>query len=70
MTSEEQKLEDRVKLLEDSHEEIMVLLKPISETYQAINKLGKWGMAFLVVIATLFGIFTGWTEAVKMIFKH
>jgi hypothetical protein len=37
-------------------EQIMAILKPISETYQTASMLGKWTMAGMVFISVLLGI--------------
>jgi hypothetical protein len=56
---EHQKMEDRIGVLEKGQQEILDLLKPIARTYASVETIGKWGMAFLVIIATLIGIFAG-----------
>ena len=46
----------------DTLEEI---LKPISETYRTVTRVGKWGMAVLILISVIIGIVSG----LKNIFK-
>ena len=55
-TSHEQGQEDRILALEAGQKQILELLKPIAETYSAANLMGKWVMAFLVLISILLGI--------------
>lgn len=35
---------------------IMAVLKPMSDTYVAAAKMGKWGMALLVFVSVLIGV--------------
>lgn len=44
------------------HEEILALLKPISETYSTVSNLGKWLSAFLVLVSIVIGIVLGFKE--------
>lgn len=41
------------------------ILKPISETYRTVTRVGKWGMAVLILISVIIGIVSG----LKNIFK-
>lgn len=52
----EQSQEDRIKALEKGQLEILAMLKPISETYTTVNRLGKWTMAVAVFISILLGV--------------
>jgi hypothetical protein len=60
-----QRLEDRVLALEKGQQDIINLLKPISETYTTVSNLSKWLSAFLVLVSIVIGIVLGW----KQIFK-
>lgn len=66
MNAEEQKQDDRIKKLEDGQEEIMKLLRPISETYRTVNLMGKWLMAFLVLVSVMLGIIASWSRVVHI----
>lgn len=46
--------------------EVKDILKPITETYTTIARLGKWGTAILVFISIVVGIILG----VKELFRH
>ena len=67
-----QKLKDKIDSLEQAdsmntieHQKIMELLRPISETYRAVNLLGKWTTAILVFISILLGVIFGWVRIVS-----
>jgi hypothetical protein len=57
--------EERITTLEEGQEEILKLLKPISETYSTVSHLGKWVMAILVFISILLGILLGAKNLIK-----
>lgn len=70
------KLEEKVLVVEtklsdisitntQEHKEIKEILVPISETYKAVNLLGKWIMALLVFVSILGGIIFSWYEFFK-----
>ena len=52
----DQNQEDRIAALEKGQREILELLRPISETYTSVSLMGKWLMAFMVLISILLGI--------------
>lgn len=56
MSDATQRQDDRIQALEDGQKEILLLLRPIAETYTTASKLGKWFMALLVFISIGFGI--------------
>lgn len=59
MTDLDQKQEDRITALEKGQQEMLELLRPISETYRTVSSLGKWGMAAAVFVSILIGIIIG-----------
>ena len=67
-----QKLKDEITALKKSdelnfqqHKEILDMLRPISETYCTVGKMGKWVMAILVFISILLGIVLTWLKIIK-----
>ncbi len=54
------KIMDRIDDSEEErrkrHEEIMSIIKPISETYQSATQMGKWVMGLAVFISIILGI--------------
>lgn len=57
------KASDSVNTIE--HQKIMELLQPISETYRAVNLLGKWTTAILVFVSILLSVFFGWAKIIS-----
>lgn len=57
-----QQADDRITALEKGQGDILAILKPISETYQTISVLGRWGSAVLVAISILIGVVLGFRE--------
>lgn len=55
----EQRQDDRIAALEQSIVEIRDLLKPISETYSSVTRMGKWAMTVAVFISIVIGIIMG-----------
>jgi hypothetical protein len=63
MDSPHNQLQDsRIDALEKGQADILALLKPISETYQTIAVLGRWGSAILVTISIFIGVVLGLRE--------
>jgi len=54
-----QKQDDRITALEKGQDEILQLLRPISETYRTANILGKWTMGILVLASVVVGLIVG-----------
>lgn len=52
-------LESGQKKLEEGQEEMLKLLRPISETYRTVSTLGKWMMAVLVFMSIMIGVLLG-----------
>ena len=57
----EQMMEENVK----QHQEILDLLKPISDTYTTVGRLSKWVMACLVFLSVLGGVVWTWGNIFK-----
>jgi hypothetical protein len=49
----------RLKALEQGQQEILELLRPISDTYKTAGTLMKWTQAILVVVSIIIGILVG-----------
>lgn len=67
-----QKAKDEIENLKQAdkvnvqqHEEILRLLRPISETYQTVTMLSKWVSSILVLISIIIGIILGITKLNK-----
>lgn len=65
MNNTDQDQERRITNLERGQEEVLKLLRPISETYTTVSTIGKWMMALLVFISIMLGILL----SIKTIFK-
>jgi hypothetical protein len=63
--TQEQRNEDRISALEKGQQQILEILKPISETYITASRLGKWGMGLLVFISISIGVILGFKNLVK-----
>jgi hypothetical protein len=62
LEKQNQKQEDRIEALEKNQELILEMLKPIADTYRSVEMLGKWLMAFLVLVSVSIGIVLSWTK--------
>lgn len=58
-------LENGQKNLERGQEEMLKLLRPISDTYRTVSTLGRWMTALLVFISIMLGVLL----SIKTIFK-
>jgi hypothetical protein len=57
-------LEKGQKDLQVGQEEMLKLLRPISETYRTVSTLGKWMMAILVFMSILIGVLIGFKSLI------
>jgi len=55
----QQKQVARQNKLEDNQNEILSLLRPISDTYRTATTLGKWSMGGLVFLSVIIGLLVG-----------
>lgn len=55
---------------EERDKAIMILLKPISETYDTASHLGKWVMGAAVFISIVIGIALGVWQLISKAFNH
>lgn len=62
-------IEQNYKELNRQNEEILKLLKPISETYTAVTTLRKWANALAIAVVTFTGAFFALKEVFKSIHK-
>lgn len=51
--------EDRITTLEEGQNEILELLRPISETYRTATTIGKWVMGSLLFASVVVGLLVG-----------
>lgn len=56
MTEIERLQNDRIAALEKGQNEILELLRPISETYRTASQLGKWLMGTIVFCSLVVGV--------------
>jgi len=50
----------------EDFDKLMEILKPITESYGAAIKLGKWGTTILVTISIIIGILLGIKNLIKI----
>lgn len=60
---------EMIKEIRENQKQILAILTPISETYQAASTLKKWVNGFFVALATLAGVFLS-LKAVYEIIKR
>lgn len=65
MEREQQRQEDRIVALEKGQQEILNILRPISETYRTATMLGKWSTGLLVLISVIIGIILSIKQIIK-----
>lgn len=65
MSNKESEQDASILALQKGQAEILELLKPISETYVTVARLGKWLSAFLVLVSICIGIMLGLKEINK-----
>lgn len=65
MTEHEKSLEARIVTLEKGQQEILDILRPISETYRTASQLGRWLMGTIVFLSLLVGVILAITKITK-----